>query len=583
MKNDNIKKELIPDKVEQSEPKPRSESKRKSAKKASTTAPDSSSTEESQISAVSSLTTTNSAETETAQESAAPKTSEIVTESKNIENNITAKKISEQPIKEEPNKSENSVEEYLEDISLIDLTDADNIEKPTIEITESVGKPDLEIRENNITKRTSRVSFANLAKSAEIEGSIDDIEAPSFNASVLKTPKSVKIEVPSNEGMVAYLTTPGGQRERLSETFSPVVDVSINDSRPNIDQGLSIVEPVVFKSIASRTSTPFASKPMTKISSSHKKRATTSSFAAKVNESIMVANPLEKSILKSSRRQRSMSVHDLINDHVQSKRVMFVSPQFMEISKIDEKMMASFIGEKENSIMKTNPRQRRSQSAGPSSDRVSRVRKVPDFKAIHENNFNKMESIGEHVSRKADRAKKLLTPEPKKAEQKLTKIPGPVIAKPVKRPRLDSNQESKKEGTLTNPEPKKNATSMNPEPKKIATSMTPKRKPLALKQEPVLLIPKVEMKSFITKPLTINKFVGTTAPAKKPALSNFEANRIKVEERRERNMSLYKTNHVQRATNDTRQKNMTMLKGVRLNRRFELQMQQRHNTDKGNP
>jgi hypothetical protein len=381
----------------------------------------------------------------------------------------------------------------------------------------------------------------------------------------------VKIEAPSNEGLGENLLTPATAKrdDKLNETFSPIVDVSINDSRPNIDQALSIVEPTVaLKSVTNRTSTPFASKPMTRHYSTDKKRLTSSTLAAKVNDSKMIANPLEKSILKSSRK-RSMSVHDMIDDHVASKRVMFISPQFMEISKIDEKMMASFIGEKENSIVKTNPRQRRSQSAGPSSDRATRVRKMPDFKAIHESNFNKMESIGEHVTRKANRAKKLLTPEPKKAaELKQTKIPGPVIAKPVVRPKLELNAEAKKKPTPT----------------------TPKRKPLADKQQqPVLIIPKVEPKSFITKTAsntTINKFVGTTAKAgdKPAAISNVVANRIKVEERRDRNMSLYKTNHVQRATNETRQKNMTIIKGVRSNRRFELQMQQRYNNgNSGNP
>lgn len=454
-------------------------------------------------------------------------------------------------VKEEPVsfKTEmSSSDENLEDISLIDLTDV-----PTPPVSAAVTLPiGTEIAS------TKRNSFVDLMKTAEIEASIEDIEAPNFDISaVTKTPKSMKTEQISCESLQEMPATPAGTPAVLSDTFSPVVDATINDSRPNIDsQSLSIVEPVVaaVKSLATRTSTPFASKfAPSKNMSSAKKRATTA------NDSIAV-NPLEKSILKSSRRKRSMSVHDLIDEHVASKRVMFISPQFMEIEKIDEKMMASFICEKENSIMQSNPRARRSQSAGPPSER--KVAKVPDFKAIHERNFNKMESIGDHMKRKADRAKKLFTPEAKKPEVKASRIPKVATIKPL--PAVVVVKPKSEPDTVS-------------EPKK---AVTPKRVPFtSASQQPAK--PIVKPKLELTKSPAVKKFAGISgisAAVKKPVISSFEANRIKVEERRERNMSLYKTNRVQRATSDAREKNKNLLKGVRLNRRFELQMKQRQNS-----
>jgi hypothetical protein len=60
-----------------------------------------------------------------------------------------------------------------------------------------------------------------------------------------------------------------------------------------------------------------------------------------------------------------------------------------------------------------------------------------------------------------------------------------------------------------------------------------------------------------------------------PGTSKAAINRSKLEERRDRNFSLYKTNQVQKSTTDQRSKNSNILKGVRLNRRFELMMKNR--------
>lgn len=100
--------------------------------------------------------------------------------------------------------------------------------------------------------------------------------------------------------------------------FSLIVDTSIQDSRPNND----LLAPLKTASL----STPLAERVRVGVREEHL-----------------------DNILKSSRRKRSRSVAD--GESFMQWRVMLNSLQIMEIIAIDEKMMASFIKEKENSIM----------------------------------------------------------------------------------------------------------------------------------------------------------------------------------------------------------------------------------------
>ena len=112
-------------------------------------------------------------------------------------------------------------------------------------------------------------------------------------------------------------------------TFSPVVDISINDSRPTIDV------PLLKRNNPLRTSTPLAPKLFLK------------STENQTSNRKLMLNPLEKSILKSNRRKRSLSMVE--GESFMQRRVMFISPTVMDIESIDHKMMASFFEEKENS------------------------------------------------------------------------------------------------------------------------------------------------------------------------------------------------------------------------------------------
>jgi hypothetical protein len=415
----------------------------------------------------------------------------------------------------------------------------------------------IDLSEETPAKTTS---FADIVKNGSIENVelLENLEAPNeiFDATVAET---TKVDEEKKDEPIEVPKTPSpSKRENLNETFSPVVDTqgsSANDSRPYIEMPSITVEPStsVKKPISNRTSTPFASKSGVNKSLLLAKDSVEDSE----NDSVFIRNPLEKSILKGSRRKRSMSC-GVFETEVSNRKVMFVSPKVMDIDKIDERMMASFISEKEME-MSTKKIRKRSLSVGSkSTERQSRTRKMPDFKAIHENNFNKMESLDQHMKRKADRAKRLLTPDSKKPEVKESKIPKMTTT-------------STAATSTTNERPKFTFSSTAMPPKlqapKTPTALKPKnfisniQKPkVHVDVKPFMPIIKTEPSSQVAIPTKVSTAV---------------ANRIKVEERRERNMSLYKTNHVQRATNDVRQKNMSILKGVRLNRRFELQMQQR--------
>ncbi|CAO1423027.1 unnamed protein product [Diamesa tonsa] len=383
-------------------------------------------------------------------------------------------------------------------------------------------------------------------------------------------------------------------------TFSPVVDISINDSRPTIDL------PLLKRNNPLRTSTPLAPKLFLK------------STENQTSSRKLMLNPLEKSILKSNRRKRSLSMVE--GDSFMQKRVMFISPTVMDIESIDHKMMASFIEEKENSIMVTaaaSGRRKRSLSETNTTPRakiVSRV-KLPNFNKLHEKQFQKMEDIAEFTKRKAERARKLATPTkpaavprieapkveaPKvvavKVTDQLSKIPTfnkkPVTSEIkiekaiIQEYKSISNRLGKRSNSVglekkTSHEifaAKKVFKKENPEKKApgLAKRMKPPTTSLLMRSNSENTHQKRQMQLNPSSSAAFNQKTFDSKLAfsflnNQDIATNIKKDVSKVQERQDKNMLLYKRNGFN--PQEQRKKNEHLLIGVRKNRRFELQMQ----------
>lgn len=242
----------------------------------------------------------------------------------------------------------------------------------------------------------------------------------------------------------------------------------------------------------------------------------------RVPEATTSTSSMKKSILKPCLLRRSMSM-----ESNEQKKVAFSGPQSVDINLIDEKMKRSYIDN-------TTPigHRRRSFTVPNNTNYFAHkipIRAVPNFKALHEQEFNKMESLKDHAQRKAERAKKLLASAPTTLTTK----------KPLKTP------------LETTPS---NAFVRNSEARTPISSRTSfmKRPAIIPYVGPPSKIPRISLQKNIDERASLNavNFVKKESPIAR-IISKITGSA--------------KTTPVVTAQR-------TQLKGVRLNKRFELQM-----------
>ncbi|KAL0819341.1 hypothetical protein ABMA28_007469 [Loxostege sticticalis] len=185
-------------------------------------------------------------------------------------------------------------------------------------------------------------------------------------------------------------------------------------------------------------------------------------------------------------------------------------------------------------------------SHAKSEAKVSRT-KLPNFAALHQKQFSKMESLDECQVRKAKRARQLLTPtglaivEKSSPKGRVTEVPK----------KTDSDTPSKAKKSLT-------LDALRPGYTRFGFKMN-------LDVNPFSIPPKTDAKPKESKP---NGLV--TRQPSQPSLAGATSGRREVAKQivmRERSFT---------SLSDKRQEKRTTIKGVRTNRRFELQMKLRN-------
>ncbi|XP_034127571.1 uncharacterized protein LOC117583396 isoform X2 [Drosophila guanche] len=190
--------------------------------------------------------------------------------------------------------------------------------------------------------------------------------------------------------------------------------------------------------------------------------------------------------------------------------------------------------------------------------------KLPNFAAIHQKQFAKMENLVDHLDRKAVRAKVLtssaLKHEPG-AGSTVKKMPSSsaVAAGDCSRPR------ALRKIDWCNPTAAKQPENELHEPPRPATSAkVPSQSRLPLKSGSNI----VSKPAFNLSTNVVKKFTATSTATTVP--TGFED---KVAERRQRHMEMFKSRSA------PKEKTGQFIRGVRLNRRFELQMQHRRHME----
>ncbi|CAD7092581.1 unnamed protein product [Hermetia illucens] len=438
----------------------------------------------------------------------------------------------------------------------------------------------------------------------------------------------------------------------LAEESACITDSDADNASEKATRMKSSVGEPRYSSTPAKRSLERRSTPLKPVTENSVEKVRTSDVALATPKQYILVTPLSanqptKTPLKSAlrRSRRSMSVDTGLNTTAK-KGVMFHSPSNTTIL-IDEvdsimkskKKQPAVDGEEEEGKY-VSVRRKRSLSLAETEDEKEFIKqlqpnnvdashakntkrdptpssrvKLPNFAAIHQQQFEKMESIWDHVARKTERAKVLSSSKPKEdksnlkgSQKKEVKQPGeatrPTAAPPKARQRIElsnikvSNDVASKTGTkvLPNPNPKedkeklngslkKDVKRLNAPPKPINVPFKPRQgvtlsnnhatKPVlskAIKTVALEARKKTLTTTKSTKPTEVeeNKPRATTAPLHKTITA-------KPADRQKDHMSMYKSSghSVSTILQDERKEQKGYVTGVRSNRRFMLQMQHR--------
>ncbi|XP_065371675.1 uncharacterized protein Mink isoform X2 [Calliphora vicina] len=333
------------------------------------------------------------------------------------------------------------------------------------------------------------------------------------------------------------------------------------------------------------------------------------SFYSPANQQTII-DDLDMMIAKSLKKQRLQENQNTLCKFVTTRRKRSISldESIMSTSQIS-KLPRPVLGQSVS--IKSKP-----QTSTSSSKPLSRT-KLPNFAAIHQKQFKKMENLVEHVSRKEERSKKLINSatklKPVSAQKNVSIMKNSnniTNEKPKALKKIDLGATSQMNKSLLNTT---STAALNrtqdglsvskvlnlPDPRlaKITKPIksgsishrppqqTPIRNYLKTSQTTNIAKPKVNAKAGPSKPtfnlstsLLVKPTTSSTSFVDRSNTSHMSSE-DKMASRLQRHMDLFKGRVPSTRAGVASRKNEVILKGVRSNRRFELQMQHRKNLE----
>uniref|UniRef100_A0A6P4F9A4 Uncharacterized protein LOC108046671 isoform X2 n=1 Tax=Drosophila rhopaloa TaxID=1041015 RepID=A0A6P4F9A4_DRORH len=368
----------------------------------------------------------------------------------------------------------------------------------------------------------------------DIDASVIIVDSPNKPSVCVPKPEFVK-----KSAIKVVLTTENDQNETILDLADLAVPEELKPKKPK----------------GFRFPTPYKQKPVLM-------------FSDKSDKFDQTFKGLNKEEGPKYERKRSKSANDW-NDNMSCSVTFQRSVEIANVEDIDKRWKG---------LQKTNVnlRRRRSKSLDESRCKVSRIpkpsrgiiqltrtitpskvnkrTKMPNFAAMHEKQFAKMESLLDHVERKAERAKVLTNSVQKQ-------LPGSTVKKP---PQGHTSEEDRpRPKALKQIDMSANRTIVKDH---IAEKLNTSRLPLKTTAPALNVAPKP---AFNLSTSTVKTFNATFTG--RPA----ESQDNKLAERRQRRIEMFKGRTTTKAQNEKG----NFIRGVRLNRRFELQMQHRRHLE----